>query len=321
MELILKPTSKCNFACTFCSANKLNLFHFQHVSDKLKDLLLKINPSTIILTGGDPLTVDPSFYDELLNLGSWSLSFTTNLKDFYLSPINKWYKIFKNPRVRVCTSFQYGISRKWDNDQIYTEELFKKVYYKFCSIYNYPLMFISVISNENEHLAIKHVELAKTLNTKCKLNGLMPLGAAENNYYPLYKMIDIWLKIKDLGLEKYHDNYTSLYHGGCNLNINRLCKSTIRAIQFYDNDNYKITSCEDDLVQNDIESIPNDKISQEPIKENISDTITSECIFCELFYVCNGCHQNRKINKLDKNFCSEMKLRKDKILNSGWKIQ
>ena len=76
----------------------------QNVSSELKEALEKISPSCIIVTGGDPLCVSPEFYEELLSLGSWKMSFTTNLKDYYENP-GKWDSIFKNPRVGVCTSF------------------------------------------------------------------------------------------------------------------------------------------------------------------------------------------------------------------------
>lgn len=316
MELILKPTSRCNFACTFCSAGNLDILHFQHMTDKLKELLHKINPTNIILTGGDPLTVNPEFYDELLVEGDWRLSFTTNLKDFYLNP-DKWLQLFKNPRVGVCTSFQYGEARRWDEDAVYDESLFRKVSEKFSQLVGYSLMFIAVISDDNERYVMKHLELAKSLQMKCKLNGMMPLGNSRH-HYPQYKMIRHWLDIQKSELKDYLDASTMLFHGGCNLNTNRQCTSTIRALQFYNDGTYKLTSCEDDLVKDVHQDIP---LAETTSQEHILDPIHPDCMFCELFNICNGCHQYRELNRNVHEHCQEMKKMKNEIMNSGWRLQ
>lgn len=71
----------------------------------LLSCIKKINPDDVILTGGDPLLVDPSFYEDILHINNTiTLSFTTNLWDFYINPL-KWIKLFKNSRVNVGTSF------------------------------------------------------------------------------------------------------------------------------------------------------------------------------------------------------------------------
>ena len=162
MELIIKPTSRCNFACKFCSAGDLSIKHLSSVTSELKHLLQQLNPSNVIITGGDPLCVIPDFYEELLRLGSWRISMTSNLKAFY-EDHDTWVPLFKNPRVGVCTSFQYGKGRMWDAATPYTEEMFRKVFDKFLSLVVYRLKFISVISLDNESRALDHLLLAKEL--------------------------------------------------------------------------------------------------------------------------------------------------------------
>jgi len=141
----------------------------------------------VIITGGDPLCCSPKLYEEILSLGDWNISLTTNLKGFYEDP-EKWLSLFKNPRVGVCTSFQYGTGRMWNESTLYDETMFRKVFTKFKDLVRYPLMFISVISEENEDRALDHLRLAKELGTKCKLNGIMPLGKS-SVFYPQYKLV------------------------------------------------------------------------------------------------------------------------------------
>ena len=229
MELIIKPTSRCNFACKFCSAGDLSIKHLSSVTSELKDLLQQLNPSNVIITGGDPLCVSPAFYEELLRLGSWRISMTSNLKAFY-EDHDTWVPLFKNPRVGVCTSFQYGKGRMWDAATPYTEEMFRKVFDKFLSLVGYRLKFISVIGPDNESRALDHLLLAKELRTKCKLNGVMPLGKS-STAYPMHKIIEIWLQAYEQGLSQFLDTDISLHRGGCNLNVNCLCSSTIRSVQ------------------------------------------------------------------------------------------
>ena len=105
MELIIKPTGRCNFNCKFCSANLLNIKHQTKVPNELIKIIQTIKPNSLIFTGGDPLLVGPEYYYEILSLGNFSISLTTNLKDYYIQP-KKWIDLFKNERVGICTSFQ-----------------------------------------------------------------------------------------------------------------------------------------------------------------------------------------------------------------------
>lgn len=77
--------------------------------------------------------------------------------------------------------------------------MFRRVCKKFKDYVGYVPMFISVINAENEDKALDHVLLAKDLGTQCKLNPVLPYGISAEAY-PKYKMVDIWLKIQELGL-------------------------------------------------------------------------------------------------------------------------
>jgi len=123
MELIIKPTGICNFACSFCSAGYLPIIEkrLSRVPEKIIDVIRTTEPTNLIVTGGDALMVEPEYYYHLHEITDCQISITTNLKDFYLHP-EKWIKLFKEDWFGITTSFQYGSGRKWDKDTIYTED-------------------------------------------------------------------------------------------------------------------------------------------------------------------------------------------------------
>lgn len=317
MILIVKPTSKCNFCCNFCSAKNLKIQHSKKVPEFLKQQIKILSPEGIIITGGDPLMVNPSYYYELLDLTSCEISFTTNLKDFYLNP-DKWTSLFLNERINIGTSFQYGTGRLWDKDTPYTEEKFKEVMTLFKEKVGYTPSFIAVITEENEDKALDHVYLAKELGTQCRLNGVFSFGAS-NEDYPRYKMVDIWLKVKELGLEEYINQSEFFYKGNCNLNTNLLCQNTIRVCWINQDGSITYGNCEDQLAEN-MAHIEIDKEKPVPIPTNIpyKNLINKDCLTCELNRFCNGCRVNRLMAKKRPEYCKEMLKRKEKILQSGW---
>lgn len=314
MELIIKPTSKCNFACTFCSASKMNLQTLDHLNDDLKKILDTLKPTNIIITGGDPLCVSPDFYYELLSYGNWNISLTTNLKDFVLNP-TKWIDLFRNPRIGICTSFQYGDGRRWSTDVVYDEQMFIDTETKFKELIGYTPNFISVISTENEQYALKHCKLAKLLQTRCKLNSVMPLGSSIE-HYPMYKMFKIWFDAIEQGYQDYIQVDSCFKNGACNLNTALLCTSTIRSVAFKDDGTILYSHCEDDLAKE--EYIQQDIAAIIPAKERIpfNQHITKSCVFCRLFYICHGCKHMRKLNTTLPEHCSEMKKLEEKICSS-----
>jgi len=160
------------------------------------------NLKTIIINGGDPLCMPPKYYWDIIdfldkNKYPANLSFTSNLWDFYKRP-EKWIDLFKNERVGVNTSFQYDIpgqGRLKPDFTNYSEEDFWKISDMMLDKIGYRPDFISVIGDDNKHLAIKNVELAykmsngniptshssdKKLGVQCKLNYVMKSGPIKN---------------------------------------------------------------------------------------------------------------------------------------------
>lgn len=319
MFLTIKPTSKCNFNCSFCSAKNLNIKHPIKVPQKILDVINKIKPDDICFTGGDPLMVPPSYYEEILEKTDARIGFTTNLKDFYFNP-DKWLPLFKNPRVKVCTSFQFGGGRMWNKNTAYTSLQFIKIMNLFKEKVGYMPPFISVISKENEKEALQNVWLAKGLKTQCRLNGQNCIGVS-TEYYPRYKMVDLWLEIENLGLSEFEMNLDARMSGSCNFNTNLLCDSTIRSCWINQKGELIYGNCEDCLAEGLYKLEPEE---EQPfpmhIYQNPADFINEKCLFCELCNFCNGCKLNRLQAKKCLEYCDEMLKRKQKIIDAGWKL-
>jgi sulfatase maturation enzyme AslB (radical SAM superfamily) len=320
LELIIKPTGVCNFSCTFCAASTLDVHHPVCVPDQLKEVIEVLRPDGIIITGGEPLCCSPSYYEELLTLCDCNISFTTNLKDFYLNP-GKWSGLFRNPRVSVCTSFNYGNTRMWDKDTVYDEETFRKVIALFKERVGYVPSFIAVISEENEYTRFKHVQLAKKLGTRCRLNNALKMGR-QGVYYPRYKMFQTWLDLIDQGVGEYEINCAEKTTGCCPTNSNLMCQSTIRCVYIDSNNKLHYGDCEDKInMDNGMEikiDIVRPDVKAQPVQYH--EAINEQCTYCELFNICNGCSTNREQAKETLEYCTEMLKLKDRIIKAGWKL-
>ena len=189
MELIIKPTEMCNFRCTFCSSANISADHSSILDHNLifQFLTKYPNTNTIIINGGDPLMVSPDYYWKIIqylddkNMDT-TLSFTTNLWAFYKNP-TRWTSLFKNERVGITTSFNYGENRRITNNRVYTEDDFWRTSNLMADVIGYRPGFISVITTENEQYAIDHVYLAKQMDVECKLNYAMASGNQQQPYF------------------------------------------------------------------------------------------------------------------------------------------
>jgi MoaA/NifB/PqqE/SkfB family radical SAM enzyme len=316
MELIIKPTGHCNFNCTFCSASEIDIAHSKKVPDKLKEVISILKPQSIIITGGEPLLVPPDYYFELYEIARCPISLSTNLKDFYLNP-DKWKALFNNNNFGINTSFQYGEARRWDKNTPYTEAQFIKVTELFKAVTGKSLSFIAVIDYDNEARFLDHVFLAKRLSTKVKLNGVMRVGR-QGHAYPYYKMMKGYSEIIRLGLEEYEINCSERRTGRCDKNIEFLCDTAIRACYLDSHNELHYGVCDDRLSLGD--EIPYEKTCPEikPIQPSVTDLINKDCLYCELYRLCNGCKVRRNEAKLFPEHCSEMLQLKEQLIKDDW---
>lgn len=330
MDLIIKPTERCNFKCTFCSSTHIT-------DDKSMELDLEYiykflerfpETNTIIVNGGDPLMMDPQYYWDLIaHLDSinsrCSISFTSNLWPFYKNP-NKWKELFNHPRMGITTSFQYGGGRLKGDLSEFTEEDFWKCSDAMLEHCGYRPDFIAVITEENEHLAIKNVELAKRMGVECKLNYAFSSGppvkfknimmGQEGKPYMLAKIYQLYVKVWQAGLTEWEFNTKQMVRrlrgeGTC-CPQNRDCDSGIRTLQ-PSGDYYSCGAFGDDRLfpidfQKEMTGAKQFPIKLVPELQ----TLKQACYECPMFSICNGCRKTIKDLKdydMVESHCKTMK--------------
>lgn len=340
MDLIIKPTEKCNFKCTFCSSthiteDKTAELDLQYVYDFLKRFP---ETNTIIVNGGDPLMMNPQYYWDIIKhldeIGSHAtISFTSNLWPFLKNP-NKWKELFNHPRMGVTTSFQYGGGRLKGDLSEFTEEDFWKTSDAMLEHCGYRPDFISVITEENQHDAIKNVELAKKMGVECKLNYAFSSGppvkfkgiimGQEGKPYMLSDIYEIYVEIWKRGLSDWEFNTKQMMKrlvgkATC-CPQNRECDSGIRTLQ-PSGDYYSCGAFGDDREYpiNFKEEMNGPKVF--PIK-NIAElqTMTDDCYSCPMFEICNGCKKtikDHKIYNIATAHCKKMKTLAPDILKAN----
>ena len=326
MELIIKPTEACNFKCSFCSStsidpNKAGLLDLEYIYKFLKRYP---DTSTIIVNGGDPLMVDPSYYWELIDhLDTHgyksNISFTTNLWPFVVKP-DKWVDLFRHPRMGICTSFQYGKGRLKGDYSIFTEKDFWRVSDMMLDKVGYRPDFISVMTEEDAEMAIANVELAKEMNVECKLNYAMASGV-QGTTYRLSKIYELYVEIynRDLWHWEYNTKQmmTRLQGVGTSCPQNRKCDEGIRALN-PGGDYYSCGSFGDDKDYpiNFEREMAGEFFT--PLQDDIDiQTMKMSCWTCPMFDICNGCHKTVRDMKREgqvEEHCRHMKTLAPSIL-------
>lgn len=332
IDLIIKPTERCNFKCTFCSSTAIQ---DENVSDldlsSIRQFLVRYpDTRTIIVNGGDPLMMKPEYYWEILKMleelkmTQTTLSLTSNLWAFYKKP-DMWTDLFKHPRVGVATSFQYGNARLKGDGTVYTEEEFWRISDLFLERAGYRPSFISVISKENEDTILQTVELAKKMGVVCKINHAMASGPKkttfkgivignEDSTYVLSDIYEAYLKIHQAGLAQWEHNTSQLMIRLKGLNTtcpqSRNCDEGIRALQPGD----KYYSCgafgDDGLHPIDFQKeLAGEFFKPLRDKEELL-SLKMSCFECPMFAICNGCRKTiHDLKKLDlvETHCRKMK--------------
>lgn len=293
MDLVIKISDRCNFACDFCSSNMIASNHKDLELGKVTSFIEQNYPNckNIIVNGGDPLCVDPKWYYDLLtwlenNNMQVNISFTTNLYDFWKNP-DKWEDLFKN-YVSVCTSFQYGNQRKLADGRVFTEEMFREVFKLFEDRIGYKLKFIAVVNSNTIAYCQKTVELAKELGTTCRLNPALRSGRTTRPF-PFQLMMIKWLQIIELGLGDYEDNCKLIKDAWNNkvteCPFNSFCHDSIRCMS-PDGTVHTCPAIADDILLGVDESYIGDTLKVKPYKDLV---LKFECYQCRNFCLCNSC--------------------------------
>lgn len=329
MELIIKPTEKCNFKCTFCSSTSIadDITDELSLSNIYRFLKRFPNTNTIIVNGGDPLMMKPSYYQKLLDhieIFNYptDVAFTTNLWPFYVNP-DKWIDIFRHPRIGITTSFHYGDSRLKGDFSVFTEEDFWAVSDKMLELVGYRPGFISVIDEANEHMALDNVRLAKKMGVECKLNYAMASGI-QSRPYQLSKMYKLYLDVYEAGLTEWEFNTKQMIQRLRNEALmcpqNRECDSTIRALQ-PSGDYYSCGAFGDDREYTiDFEKEMNGEFFTPLQKDLDIQTMHDGCYTCPMFQICNGCKKTVKDTKrhnMVEEHCTLMKQLAPRIIDAN----
>ena len=329
MDLIIKPTEACNFACTFCSSSylvddKKVRLHLDQIYQFLERFPMT---NTIIVNGGDPTMMPVSYYDELCDHlddkgYKANISMTTNLWDFYKNP-DKWTPLFnrmfkgdpERRRVNVTTSFNYGDGRRITKDRIFTEEDFVKISDLMLERVGYRPHFISVIDESNLHNAIDNVRLAKHLDVDCKLNYAMASGK-QGIPLPLSKIYEVYVQIWREGLANWEWNTRQMANrlagAPTSCPLNRSCDEGIRVLH-PDGKYFSCGAFADDLeYEIDFKTEVLDKGKrQTPLQDDKEiNALKPECYACPMFQVCNGCRKHVKDlhrSGLVEEHCAKMK--------------
>jgi len=340
MDLIIKPTEKCNFKCTFCSSTHITEDKTAELDhDKIFQFLERYpNTNTIIVNGGDPLMMQPEYYWKIIK---WldernyktTISFTSNLWPFYKNP-EKWVDLFTHQRMGVTTSFQYGGSRLKGDLSEFTEEDFWEVSNAMYNWVGYRPDFISVITDENKHGAIKNVELAKKMGVECKLNYAMSSGppvmfkgirmGQEGKPFLLADIYEIYIEIWKHDLAPWEFNtkqMMKLLKGQATCcPQNRNCDSGIRVLQ-PSGDYYSCGAFGDDMeYQIDFQAEMAGATIRPLHHETELQTMNDGCYTCPMFDICNGCRKTIKDHKdygINMKHCAKMKTLVDDIINQS----
>lgn len=336
MELIIKPTQRCNFKCTFCSSTEIaksnkNIDDLDH--EKII-AFLKRYPETkhIIINGGDPLMMSPDYYHEILNYldehnMATEVSFVTNLWDYYHNP-HKWSDLFKRKNVKVCTSFNLGNTRKITATKVLTKNLFLDIVNKFSKDIGYTPQFIAVITEENVNEAIDTVQVAKELGVTCSLNYAFASGR-EGVCFPIGKMYNIYLDIWEQGLAEYENQTRQMLkrlQGDETTSCpqNRSCDEGIRNLQPDSDSGYNYGSCgsfgDDQEYGIDFEKEMAGEFFK-PLQSSFElQYQKEECLSCPNFNICNGCYKtvrDLKKSNLVEESCAEMKRFRKRAIDLG----
>lgn len=269
----------------------------------------------------------PDYYWEILALiekyaPDASLSLTTNLWPFYKNP-ERYVELFRDDRVGITTSFQYGNQRLKDDLTPYTEEEFWNVSNLFLEKIGYRPEFISVITNKNRDTSIKTVELAKRMNVVCKVNYANGSGdfkyfkgvriGNKDNAYLLSDIYRDYIAIYEAGLHPWEYNtkqlINTLKHMDTTCPLSRNCDRGIRVLQ-PNGDYYSCGSFGDDKLYPI--NFEEDSAVKPLTPLNVPELLSMHdgCFSCESFALCNGCkrsiHDTKKDMRVDEH-CSGMK--------------
>jgi radical SAM protein with 4Fe4S-binding SPASM domain len=327
--LIIKPTEKCNFKCTFCSSTQISddVTDIVELTDIRRFLERYPETNTIIVNGGDPLMMPIEYYWDLIAIldeleMDTSISFTSNLWPFYKNP-KKWAPLFNHPRMGITTSFQYGAGRLKGDYTPFTEKEFWAVSDTMLEWVGYRPDFISVIDESSRDTAIDNVRLAKKMGVECKLNYAVASGPIKqtkigtmgnaDSHYLLADAYEMYLEVFQLGLTEWEYNTKQMANVLGSQNVTcpllRDCDTGIRSMQ-PSGDYYSCGSFGDDSEYPINFEAEMSGDFHRPLLVPELESMKQACYSCPMFRICNGCKKTIRDTKKSgrvESHCFKMK--------------
>jgi len=194
MNIVVKLTNACNFACTYCSVGDsaeiktLDLITFKKMIDDLPELLEELGDKNVsfIWHGGEPLLLSPNFYCEAMDytlekLKSYTVSFKMQTNGYLIN--SEWVNLFKKYQIDPGISLD-GYQELHDKNRTTKtgQTTFATIMQNIQSLRDAGLS-VSVLMVLNNHEPVdadKLFDFITQNSLSCKIHCVYPSGRAEN---------------------------------------------------------------------------------------------------------------------------------------------
>ena len=189
-SIVIKNTNVCNLSCWFCSTCGKETMPVE----KVKEIAKKYNNHSAIIIGGEPMTLPPSYYLDILNSGV-EFSMQSNMTMY--GP--EWNEVLTHKNFT-------GLSVSGDK---FTEfHVFKGMYNQIASVVGYKPPVLVVMDGpfvSSRAKALSWAYLAYENEFPVKINYLLPTGFAkgqENKLLKISEAFSIYNDVFDYWKEK-----------------------------------------------------------------------------------------------------------------------
>ena len=226
MNVIVKVTDACNFACNYCSVGEtainqaINIATVKKMVDDLPELLNRVedNKISILWHGGEPLLMPIEFYREAMSyakehLREYNLSFKMQSNGYLVD--EKWIDLLREYKVNIGISLD-GYQELHDANRCTKNEepTFSVVMQNIARLRQADINpgILMVLNTSSSIDADKLFSFIRDNDFSCKIHAVYPCGRAElrqdvalvyHSYISLMK--DLFLKMMECDTDVYID--------------------------------------------------------------------------------------------------------------------
>ena len=231
MNVIVKVTNACNFACNYCSVGEtqidqaINMETIKKMVDGLPELLNKIGDKdiSILWHGGEPLLMPIKFYREAMDyakehLSGFNLSFKMQSNGYLID--EKWLELFSEYKVNVGISLDgyqelHDANRCTKNGEPTFAVVMQKIaLLRQANIHPGVLMVLNTSDSINFD---KLFSFIRDHELSCKIHAVYPCGRAQlrQDIAPIYQsyinmMKNLFRKMMECEADVYIDPLTDM---------------------------------------------------------------------------------------------------------------